>query len=160
MPELNIRPEFADHYTEWLRKTVYELRSNFRPMTAAESNVFLVCMVNEMAGEAVPDQVSGAFVYKVLELRLKSLGATASPWAMALLYSLCRGPGAAVMMAHVFAYRARTQKLETLKVSDVAQLFPDGYPTEEALSTSWDAQKGYVLGLEKVDNMLDLIPSA
>lgn len=160
MPELKIHPDLAAPYDKWLRDAVYSLRRDVRPMTASESDVFLVCMLNEMAQEPVPAEVTGSFIYKVLDSRLKSLGAQTSPWATALLYSICRRPGEAVMLAHVFAYRVRMQKLEMLKVNDVAQLFPDGYPSAKALEAAWDAQKGYVLGLEKVDNMLDLIPSA
>jgi hypothetical protein len=37
---------------------------------------------------------------------------------------------------------------------DLAHIFPMGFPNENELSTLWDAQKGYKIGLPVV-NMLD-----
>lgn len=160
MPELNINPELRPHYDTWLQNTMSAFRRQHRPLTDEEANVLLICTLNERGGAPVPTAVTGSFLYQVLALRLASLGTQADSWALALLSSLCRGPGEAVMFAHIFAHHARTGVVEKLGVIDVSTVFAWGYPTEEARHAAWDAQKGYALGLEATDNMLDRIPSA
>lgn len=133
------------------------LRSNVRPMSPQESRNLIFCTMGERNGTEVPQDIQKAFTFQVFNMRANSLDLKITPWAAVMVASLCDSPGKAVMYAHILAHRAREQKLELFTLMDVVTTFPNGFPKEDILNEVWDSQKGFALGLEGVDNLLDLI---
>jgi hypothetical protein len=73
--------------------------------------------------------------------------------AALVVASQCRKPGTSVLWAFTLNRMFQNQN-QPVTLADLALAFPIGFPTEEAESEVWEAQKGNNWG-EKVDNMLD-----
>lgn len=133
-------------------KEFLKVRNN--PMDLELSVVFLVCNFEDGSPDFPPQEIKELFVYQVLAGRVGALGITLSNGALTFIASLIDSPGSAVMYASALRYWAGVNKTFAITMHDLAHIFPMGFPNENELSTLWDAQKGYKIGLPVV-NMLD-----
>lgn len=90
--------------------------------------------------------VGQTFSYKVLDRRSAAIGLVLTEPAKLFLSVLCNSPGEIVM----YLYVLRNADTHHSMVS-IADMFKDGFPTQEALSESWEAQK------KSGCNMLDFV---
>lgn len=163
MPETAAKQKLASPdqvkaaYDNWLPNAYSAMRAAMKPMSTTLSRVLMVATFSEADGEPVPEDVTKQFCYQVLAMRLNSLDCKLTPWALTMAAAVCQSPGDAVMYAHVLAYKAREDKRELTNLSQFVHLFPMGFPDRETLGKIWDTQKGFYLGLDGVDNMLDMV---
>lgn len=114
--------------------------------------LFRLKMADEQVGfgNSIPkeliEDVQQSFSYKVLDKRSKAIGLTLTEPVKLFLSFLCTSPGEIVMYLYVLRNVGRHHSM-----SSIDKLFKDGFPTPEALSESWSAQKKSGL------NMLDFV---
>ena len=125
-----------------------------RPMTEDESMVFLNAMMsdamNVVFDEAFAEELG--FSGKVLERRLTVCSTAKITRGLALLLVVMSkgNPGNLVMWAYTMHCIAKG-KDQILTISDFAEFFPIGVPSEEGLSATWDAQKDPIKGGNLID---------
>ena len=125
-------------------------------MTPEQSESFLKCLLSEKqhGEDPIPEDFDGSPTHNIMAARIKASGAEVSRWVIAFLATMCDSPGDCVLWAHACKCMFGKDK-EKLTMSLLADHFPLGFPNKEEARTCWDSQKGYNLGLEKVDNYLD-----
>lgn len=145
-------------------------RAQVGPMTESQSKLFVSLMFAEKAPEnaalnsmtvdellafAKQEGAMDVFVFAVFAQRLKAAkieNVRYSYFTVLFLASLCTTPGEAVLWAWSL-FRATAKADKAIKVYDLADSFPMGFPTEEAIHEAWDAQKGEPGS--GIDNRLD-----
>lgn len=85
----------------------------------------------------------------MIEKRAEYIGLEVSDQAKVFLMFETKSPGTAVM--YLYALRS---KFTSVTMNDLANVFPNGFPTEDTLEKMWDKQKGYTYN-DSVDNYLD-----
>lgn len=126
------------------------LNSPTEAMSKEMSEIFLMSTMAEMGGKTIPEEMRSEFLFKVIEARAKVIGLSLSDWAKVFLMFLTKSPGSAIM--HLYALRSDGTEYN---MSQLTNKFPMGFLSETQMSKMWDAQKGNVLGIDGVDNMLD-----
>lgn len=113
---------------------------NVRPMSDDESRAFVQCVMAEKKEIPAPSDLLESFGYQVIRKRLDIGEIPVSDWAIAFLTLLCDTPGKLVMYAYacVEVYRNIRRKVT---LEDTAEVFPMGFPKDEALNECWDSQK-------------------
>lgn len=102
-----------------------------------------------------------SFIFKVVELRAKSLNLDLHPLSMALITVICSNPAEAVMHVHGAKYLQLTNNLTSVGPLDLVHgNFSDGLILENDLKELWEKQKltqaqRMVLGSN--DNFLDYV---
>lgn len=115
----------------------------------------LTAYFRDAHGLSTPEEVDNfplSFPLRLLHDRLQSLSTKqVSAWLAEFLMMLTQGhPGTLVM----YAYALHRSSFEgVLSMRDFVEMFPQGYPTPDALDKAWRAQKSTVKGQ---DNLLDL----
>ena len=137
------------------------------PMSQEESRVFMNCGLKEMhtPGDEVYDEKlledclrhpSFATIVHRLEhagidwQKVVSFGAM---MFVATLDTMDRF-GNAVLWAYTLLYLSADEK-ERITIELLAQHFPVGFPSQEAISKVWGSQKGHAMGDDDVDNFID-----
>jgi len=117
--------------------------SGQRPMTPDETRMFLSCCIASMRSEALADDAAQKILpYAIIRGRLEGAKVDIDPWLQMLCASFSSTPGRAVLWAYTLAELCHRKDGGRVMVSDFAEFFPMGVPTEEALDKCWDAQKG------------------
>lgn len=136
--------------------------SEFEPMSKEMSMLFADACVRELSSEKIPflDEAlakSMGFSAQVLERRLAVMSPETriSAGVGAVLAYHCRGnPGRAVLWAftlHRMAIDCGGDILITM--TELAETFPMGFPTDKAFAELWDGQKS---SAAQSDNLLDV----
>lgn len=120
------------------------------PMNEQISAMFfnMTVMENQQRKLNIPE-IQNQFLYQLIEKRAEYIGLELSDQAKVFLMFETKSPGTAVM--YLYALRS---KFTSVTMNDLANVFPEGFPTEDTLEKMWDKQKGYTYGA-KVDNYLD-----
>lgn len=145
--------QINEAWKDWAKKFL-DSDVSIAPMDMDASMAFFTCSMGEKDESFPPDAVKNTFLYRVGEQRVKWAGLRTTPACLALLSYLCESPGAVVMYIYALRYLQVRDNIESIGMHELAQQFPMGFPTEEALSVLWEAQKGYAFGW-KLDNILD-----
>lgn len=133
------------------------LDAETEPMTPEQTETYITCLTAEKThGEdPIPEDFDGSQIHNIMAKRIKSSGADVSRWVIALLATLCNGrQGNAVLWAYA-CKQMHDKTRKKITMTELANFFPMGFPTEEAMHACWDSQKGYNMGLKNVDNYLD-----
>lgn len=124
------------------------------PLNDKDSRFFMLLVMEEQKENSAlthADFAQDPFL-QLVSKRAEHLGLHLSAPATLFLAHITRGnPGNAVM--YLSTIRSRFSEVS---MTNLAQLFPKGWPNEDALSKMWDEQKGFKHG-EKVDNCLDFL---
>lgn len=98
-------------------------------------------------------KVSGSFGFRLFAGRMHP-STQLTIEAFWFILDMCKGAGDAVMWCYTLhrMHQANGGKLITLQ--ELANQFPFGFPTEDALHRCWRYQKGSTHGL-KIDNLID-----
>lgn len=148
-----------------LRSTLDIPADKRRPMTSDESETFVNVYFMDREAKAEPIeqlaekmQQAGSMPFGV-ELMMKRLAVFAPSLAvrepvLLFLVSISDSPGQVVMWAFYLVRRTR-QLGRAISIDDIAQDFPLGFPTTDAMSELWDEQKG--APATRIDNRLDQI---
>lgn len=115
---------------KWVDEFVAATR---RPMTEDEAMVMMAVLLGP---NDTPDGLKEEFLYQVLEKRATAFGLEPDPDALAFLTFLIKSPGESSMWCTVFY--ARQLKMS---MTNLCNLFKDGFPADEELSQLWDRQK-------------------
>jgi hypothetical protein len=144
----------ARHYLPTLADT-----TSRAPMDEETSKLFIKCTLIELQQQ---EEFTKQIAYEELGIcgkifwdRLNLYGGKVSLPTAIIAITLSKGlPGNLVMWAFTLArlYKA-AEKMVT--ISDLAEVFPAGFPTEDGELEIWDAQKGHEWGERAIDNMLD-----
>lgn len=131
------------------------------PMTREQTEFFIRCCIADMddkapvrVGEATRCGEAGLVLFG----RLNQAGATVPitlPAAAFILFLSDGLPGEIVMWAYA-ANRLYARWRRTISTDELAEAFPNGFPTESERLRLWDAQKGNMHGRKDVGNMVDL----
>jgi hypothetical protein len=127
---------------------------------AVEAGKILMAML--IAREEDIDQdIRDQFPYRLLDARCKAANFSLTPQALTLTMFLAEGvPGRLVLYAHAFSHFAKTHGKEEIEPSDIAVMFPNGFPNDIAMDEAWYAQKvGGSNGLDDMDN-IEVWPTA
>lgn len=135
---------------------LYEVEGAQTPLTDEQMHTLLGVMNMEFHAtpdelEAIKAQVDQSMLYRLVDSRSDFHDLKLSLPMNLLVQELSGGsPGRAVMLLHAIA--AKTPVGEVATVSTFAeQIFPMGWPTEEAFDACWDGQKDDQ-GLNKMDD--------
>lgn len=129
-----------------------------------EQTMFAACLLTkdpEFPGEAV----KRTFPYRLIEKRMGVIGLNLDVAAMTYLSVTHDSPGTLVMYLYAIKYALRAKdptdgpKEDSLTLSELAHIFPNGFVAKRALQGLWDAQKAHRHNLPG-DNLLDLLPAA
>lgn len=119
-----------------------------RPMTEDETGMLVQCMMMENQNftkgqdKEIDTGLESSMGYKIFDKRLEVAGIEVTlPLAM-FLVSLCDSPGNVVMWAYTVNVIRVARNIEgPVTVSDFAEAFPMGIPTDEGLQKAWEEQK-------------------
>jgi hypothetical protein len=70
---------------------------------------------------------------------------------------LCDRPGHAALWAYTVSAILQSDPAKTLTLERFCDFFPKGVPTQAAMKSAWDFQKGTRHGLPKMDNLVDYL---
>ena len=133
--------------------------SKTQPMTKDVSMIFIGSMMLELQGQVQKDpELSTFFVYKLLDKRAEFCGLDISEPAKEVLCAISGNPGTVVMYLYALRYWQLTNYNKQITLAQLAEIFPIGFPTEDALHTAWDAQK-VADGRGIKINLLDSLPA-
>jgi len=143
--------------------------NEIRNLTKDESKAFATCVLNaksidedeELRKALESKTMGGAGLAGVLWVRIKAIHTYRITQSMALFMSmLLNNFGESTMYANYFQYWAHRHGKSLLTMSDVADIFPLGVPTEKAMEKLWARQKIDIYDREKygigTDNILDV----
>ena len=150
--------QINEAWKDWSKKFL-DRGVSIEPMNMDTAMVFFNCSVGEKDESFPPEVVKASFLYRVGEKRAQYAGLVITPACLALLSYLCDSPGGMVMYIHALRYLQLRGNLESIGMNELAQQFPMGFPTQEALHTLWDAQKAHTFCF-KGDNLLDMVGAA
>lgn len=112
------------------------------------SNVFLMMYASEVQGddELVDSlkQLENFPLYKVFSNQLRSNGTNihvskqARLFLFFMIHSTCPTPAVTLMYAYTLKYALTFKKLDRIDMTALAELFPDGFPSEETLDKAYD----------------------
>ena len=128
--------------------------SERREMTKGESETFLMCSMSEQQnGPGLPEgKEEPQFAsYQILSNRLEWAQVEVSFWVKLFLSTLCSSPGNCVLYAYACADIYHRQG-RSVTMTELANAFPMGFPTDKALQDCWEAQKHPA---KRIDNGYD-----
>lgn len=96
-------------------------------------------MMAVMLGNLKRDVLEEMFLYKVVKARADALGLTINPQLVDFLAILCKSPSESSMYLSLLRQEQEDGNPATLE--NFVNIFPWGFPTQDTLSTLWDAQK-------------------
>jgi hypothetical protein len=123
------------------------LKSPVELMDDETTEAFVQCSLGippDVTMEAIGDHPEATSSIKIIVGRGRYVELAMNAQATVFISVLCKGrPGTMVMWVHALrSWQVRNgNRVIDLDVLGM-QLFPNGFPTENALSTAWDAQKG------------------
>lgn len=129
------------------------------PMTRDASEQYMKCMFAEMEDSGAllteKDAKGWGFAGQVLESRLRHTNpeVKVGKYAALFLMAQCSAVGQVVMWAWTLN-RIYSQTRQPVTISELANRFPIGFPSDAEKSRLWDAQKGGAHGLP-FDNLVD-----
>jgi hypothetical protein len=132
-------------------------REECRPLTPEQSEIFIRCTLMPDAPLSCMDASRMGEVGNILWGRLVTDGPVEISLGLAcfVLLGLAAGnPGQIVMWAFALN-RLHWRLRRRITMSDLADAFPIGFPSNEACNKMWNAQKGHLVGL-RIDNRLNL----
>ncbi len=134
-------------------KTLLEAKTE--PLTEEATRLYLSCVMGDAqhGDDAIPEDYDGSQAHNIVQKRLDAAGADVSRWVVSFVATMCQSPGDCVLWAH--ALKTLGNKVGRVDMQELTNAFPMGFPSESERRSCWDSQKGYNLGLEKVDNYLD-----
>ena len=132
------------------------------PMTKELATIFLQLVMMESENE-IPQELRDDFGFQVFKKRVPFFDKTitVSDAVCYLMSFLAEGsPGIAVMYACSMLEVARSQNVKHITITQIANVYREGFPSKERLSKIWDMQKGFNCEPRvDCDNVLDR-PSA
>lgn len=114
------------------------------PMSKDQSSLFITLIMADKSEKAIEsineDDIDAPFALRLLEKRLK----TSFSFSMTLplkimIASIANSAGGVVMYLTYLQYKAKQLNKPTLNTSDLADIFPVGFPTD--LQDIWESQK-------------------
>jgi len=115
------------------------------PMTKENSEIFIKCMMGELNSgkDWEPDDAPGSEHpgLLILSQRLDMVQQKVSFFCRVFIASICDRPGQVVNYAYALCAIAEKTGAEIVGMIELAEGFPDGFPTEEAGRKCWDSQK-------------------
>jgi hypothetical protein len=130
------------------------LKSEVELMDEDTTEAFVQCRLGippDVTMATISEHPEATSSIKIIAGRSRHIGLSMNAQTTVFLSALCKGrPGTMVMWVHALrSWQVRNDNVMiTLHVLGM-QLFPNGFPTENALEAAWDAQK------EDGGNMLD-----
>lgn len=141
----------------WITWASEFMKLKQHPMSDQMTKVFLTCSMNEQVETFPGEELELSFQYRMAEIRAKSIDLQMTKAVKTFLSALCTSPGEVVMYLYAMKYCALYEKIDIVDMNAFSSMFKWGYPSQEDLSKIWDQQKGFKLGLKKVDNLLDTL---
>ena len=132
-----------------------------RPMSKDETKIMLSAVIMDESDKnnfiddedkSLPDSL------RIVRSSLKNrFTVTLTEPTQIMVATVCRSIGSIIMHLTYLQYRAKQMNKKELSVSDYADIFPNGVPTESELQKIWESQKiergeDNILGS---DNLLD-----
>jgi hypothetical protein len=130
------------------------------PMNKEQTSLFIQLIAADKSEKAFEpineDDMDAPFTLRLLEKRLKSSFTFSMTFPLKIMVaSIANSAGSVLMYLTYLQYKAKQLNKPTLDTSDLANIFPMGFPTD--LQDIWDSQK--VKGAENnpygSDNLLD-----
>jgi len=137
------------------------IKSEARPMTKKESELFFHVMFAESLPiedlQKIEEDASaqGDFLFNILNKRCEVFGLNISIPAKLFLPGICMNPAEVVMYFTVFMYK-QFKTGARIDMDYIANLFSNGFPTEDSLKKHWELQK-YINRSTGSDNFIDRI---
>lgn len=119
------------------------------PMSHELSKIFMQMTLADSQANFTIEKIKKEFIYQIIDKRAEFIGLKLSEAAKIFLMFMAVSPGNCVM--YLYALR---KNYKTVTMSEITNLFPMGYLSEESLGNMWDSQKGQACG-ESFDNCLD-----
>ena len=119
------------------------LRKKVRPMTQDETETFLRLYFIEKSGKPIDMKRAGALL-QIFEHRLEWAGLESRVTESLMLWCafLSKGsPGNCVMWAYQLAYLSEKVYKGLISITQWADEFPNGIPTDEHYESCWEKQK-------------------
>lgn len=135
-----------------LRMLVPLHRQDFEPQLLDSPTMSLLIMLSsdgdrvalmEMELKEIP-------IYKMMVLRAKALGIELERPLRIFLITVVESPGALSLYLHSLWHIAQENKSSRITLDQFLIAFGDGFPSDEAISVAWDAQK------ENFKNLVDM----
>lgn len=143
--------------------------NEIRNLTKEEAEAFATCVLNaksidedeELRKALESKTMNSAGLAGVLWVRIKAIHTYRITQSVALFMSfLLKNFGDSTMYANYFQYWAYRHGKSLLTISDFANIFPLGVPTEKAMEKLWARQKIDISDRKKygvgMDNILDI----
>lgn len=143
-------------WNEWADKFLSLKGDEIQPMTPLQSQAFISMNFVERdatASKGIEGDLNKDFLYQVMAKRAEYYGLKYTVPLLAFVRYLCNSPGTGVMWVHALK-RLEIKNGKQVDIEALSHAFPVGFPTDAALSTLWNAQKG--IG-GAVDNYLDTV---
>ena len=105
------------------------------PMDDDLTRIMMAVMLGNINREFLEDM----FTYKVVMARSETLGLNIEQQVADFLAVMCHSPGDITM--YLSLLRQEQEDGEEINMTNFVNLFPWGFPTQDTLSTLWDAQK-------------------
>lgn len=143
----------------WVNWAQQFLAAPREPLDTQEQTLFAACLLTndpDFPGE----EVKRTFMFRLIEKRMAVIGLSLDTPAMIYLSVTHDNPGTVVMYLYATKYSLRAQdptdgpKEDSLTLSELAHIFPDGFVAKRCLQELWDAQKAHRHNLPG-DNLLD-----
>lgn len=116
------------------------LQAPVEPMSKSTSGVFITLTLMENKKEPIPEQLHSVFQFQLFRKRGVWIGLRATDHACAFIASLCSSPGELVMYCYALKHW-QTLNSKDITIATIADIFPMGFPMNDALEDLWDQQK-------------------
>lgn len=112
------------------------------PMNDDLSRLLLVLLMAKPAQiDSMENDVSAAFLYRVIAKRVEALGLRVETSVMIFIMFASSGPGDAVMFIHSLWVRAQENPEVEITLEDFCKMYAEGFPNKASMSEAWEAQK-------------------
>ena len=96
------------------------------------------------------------FLYQILEKRISQVHSFRTDDRVLLfLCFICKSAGVGIMYCWYIQFMSKQFDLKQITFEDFANIFKDGFPSDESLQQLWDSQKVKIESLTFSDNLLD-----
>lgn len=144
-------------WNAWTDKFLSLKGDQVQPMRPMQSQAFISMTFverDETACKGLEGDLNKDFLYQVMAKRAEYYGLKYTVPLLAFVRYLCNSPGVWVMWIHALKRLEIKNGGKTVNIEALAHAFPVGFPTDAALSTLWNEQKGLD---GAVDNYLDTV---
>ncbi len=144
--EITLQPDAIEKYIcvpiskakqHQMTKDVSEMFISFTMMDKSSIDID-----NNMDRDMVNDKGGKFWVYVALKKRVEAcLTAKFNVKVLVFLMFLYESIGTCILMAYYMQYRATKRKLSEISIREMAEMFPNGFPSREDLHKIWDDSK-------------------